>query len=264
MARWGEGDPRWIVEERPDAVNVNNWHWTEKDASKWSQEKLKELFIGQKISSDLALVKITDVDKLEGEAAINNRKGKLIFFYEWNMTLSWKGRLVGASDDYEGKIQIPNLSEENDLSEVEVLVTLKDSTPEGEVVKDFLHHQGCHNVRDKLGEYVRSLKEEFSKGMILPKKDSEEGKEKDQINCLSSGFSAKVPDKKIVQKWRLKDWPENHFSTVKFVIEQQEDHTLVKITQTGIPKSELEVTKENWGRYYWDSIKRVFGWGYFM
>lgn len=81
---------------------------------------MKELFIGQKISSDLALVKITDVDKLEGEAAINNRKGKLIFFYEWNMTLSWKGRLVGASDDYEGKIQIPNLSEENDLSEVEV------------------------------------------------------------------------------------------------------------------------------------------------
>lgn len=27
MARWGEGDPRWIVEERPDATNVNNWHW---------------------------------------------------------------------------------------------------------------------------------------------------------------------------------------------------------------------------------------------
>jgi len=27
MAKWGEGDPRWIVEERPDAKNVNNWHW---------------------------------------------------------------------------------------------------------------------------------------------------------------------------------------------------------------------------------------------
>ena len=29
MARWGEGDPRWIVEEREDAKNVNNWHWYE-------------------------------------------------------------------------------------------------------------------------------------------------------------------------------------------------------------------------------------------
>ena len=27
MAKWGEGDPRWIVEDRPDAKNVNNWHW---------------------------------------------------------------------------------------------------------------------------------------------------------------------------------------------------------------------------------------------
>lgn len=27
MAKWGHGDPRWIVEERADATNVNNWHW---------------------------------------------------------------------------------------------------------------------------------------------------------------------------------------------------------------------------------------------
>ena len=41
MAKWGEGDPRWIVEERPDATNVNNWHWTEKNADSWSKAKLK-------------------------------------------------------------------------------------------------------------------------------------------------------------------------------------------------------------------------------
>jgi len=40
MAKWGEGDPRWIVEERPDATNVNNWHWTEKNADSWSKSKL--------------------------------------------------------------------------------------------------------------------------------------------------------------------------------------------------------------------------------
>lgn len=27
MAKWGQGDPRWIVEEREDGTNVNNWHW---------------------------------------------------------------------------------------------------------------------------------------------------------------------------------------------------------------------------------------------
>ena len=32
---------RWIVEERPDATNVNNWHWTEKNADSWSKAKIK-------------------------------------------------------------------------------------------------------------------------------------------------------------------------------------------------------------------------------
>jgi len=45
MAKWGQGDPRWIVEERPDATNVNNWHWSEKDASGWSSDKLKGLLL---------------------------------------------------------------------------------------------------------------------------------------------------------------------------------------------------------------------------
>ena len=41
MAKWGEGDPRWIVEERPDATNINNWHWTENKADAWSKAKFK-------------------------------------------------------------------------------------------------------------------------------------------------------------------------------------------------------------------------------
>lgn len=121
MAKWGEGDPRWIVEERPDATNVNNWHWTEKNATSWSQEKIKELFNEYVIKTDSANVKITEVSKCEGEASANNRKGKLIFFYEWNIVLKWKGTLTDSSGvAYDGKITIPNLSEENDISEVEV------------------------------------------------------------------------------------------------------------------------------------------------
>ncbi|CAF5172930.1 unnamed protein product, partial [Rotaria magnacalcarata] len=27
----GKSDPRWIVEDRPDATNPNNWHWKEKN-----------------------------------------------------------------------------------------------------------------------------------------------------------------------------------------------------------------------------------------
>ena len=33
MAKVGEGDERWIVKERADGQNCNNWHWTTKDVS---------------------------------------------------------------------------------------------------------------------------------------------------------------------------------------------------------------------------------------
>jgi len=62
--------------------------------------------------------KITEIEKCEGEAVANNRKGKLIFFYEWNIVLKWVSDK--KSSDIEGKINIPNLSEENDINEVDV------------------------------------------------------------------------------------------------------------------------------------------------
>lgn len=41
MAKFGEGDDRWIVNELgKEGRNVNSWHWTEKDVLLWSKEKL--------------------------------------------------------------------------------------------------------------------------------------------------------------------------------------------------------------------------------
>ena len=66
MAKWGEGDPRWIVEERPDATNVNNWHWTEKNADSWSKKKLEELFVNQVIESpSVGSVVIEELEKCD-------------------------------------------------------------------------------------------------------------------------------------------------------------------------------------------------------
>ncbi|XP_051167111.1 activator of 90 kDa heat shock protein ATPase homolog 1 [Leptopilina boulardi] len=335
MAKWGEGDPRWIVEERPDATNVNNWHWTEKNACAWSQDKIKELFTNLTIEGDDIKCIINSVDKCEGEAIANNRKGKLIFFYEWNIVLKWK--LLENEKKIEGKINIPNLSEENDISEVDIEITLKDSTDEGEKVKHFLHTKGKDIIRENLSKYVSSLKEEFSKGMILPKKSEI----KESISNITSGFNVKMqmnsaivsnnkgngckintttikqqqkfqcraqdfynaftvpemvqaftkgpvkldPKKegkfelfggnihgefielspaKIVQKWRCKQWPNDHFSEVTLNISEKNDHTEVNLTQRGVPTSEEDSTKENWERYYWNSIKQTFGFGYFM
>ena len=45
MAKVGEGDERWIVEERKDGRNVNGWHWEEKNALSWSRETIQKLLL---------------------------------------------------------------------------------------------------------------------------------------------------------------------------------------------------------------------------
>lgn len=172
MAKWGEGDPRWIVEERPDATNVNNWHWTEKNATPWSKERINSLFDDFSIKHDSKPnCRVVKVDKIDGEATANNRKGKLIFFYEWNVVLQWEGCLDDGEDTHLGKVTIPNLSEENDLDDIEITITADESSDDSERLKQFMYNIGRSQIRAQLGVYLRELRDEFSKGLILPKKD---------------------------------------------------------------------------------------------
>lgn len=200
MAKWGEGDPRWIVEERPDATNVNNWHWTEKNADGWSKNKLKvicdlsvsvigrynnisvtsqpfqELFTNHIIDNPkVGSVVIEEVDKIEGEARANNRKGKLIFFYEWEITLKWKGHVNGNDKEVTGKIEIPNLSEEHDdMEDVDLEISLTTKGPEADALKEMLRKgEGAKDIRSILAKYVAALKHEYSQDLIKPKKGQE-------------------------------------------------------------------------------------------
>lgn len=190
MAKWGEGDPRWIVEERPDATNVNNWHWTEKNADGWSKAKIKvrdlliivsiavsqELFENHVVEvASVGNVVIEEVEKCEGEARANNRKGKLIFFYEWEITLKWKGHVNGKDTEVTGKIDIPNLSEEHDdMEDVDLDITLTTKGPEATALKEMLRKgPGAKELRGLLESYVSQLKNEYSSGLILPKKGGE-------------------------------------------------------------------------------------------
>ncbi|RXG50997.1 Activator of 90 kDa heat shock protein ATPase-like protein 1 [Armadillidium vulgare] len=331
MAKWGEGDPRWIVEERPDATNVNNWHWTEKNASDWSKEKLKSLFKNL-------------FSKCDGEATANNRKGKLIFFYEWSIEIEWKAEPEDDDDgdtDISGQITIVNLSEENEPHEIEIDVSLKKSSSLGDKFKEFIRIKGLKEIREKVKIYIQALKDEYASDLILPtkgqpqattcqsktiisqdlannvkniqvsapapKSDSNPVKFNTSTISLSQNFKCTadelykaitikemvcaftrndvkwnpekggkfelfggnvsgefvelVPNEKIVQKWRFKSWPSGHFSVVVLTLNQGDDSTRLDLQQTGVPVSDIERTKQGWQNYYWDAIKRTFGFG---
>ncbi|XP_030642276.1 activator of 90 kDa heat shock protein ATPase homolog 1b [Chanos chanos] len=197
MAKWGEGDPRWIVEERADATNVNNWHWTERDATNWSTEKLKELLLGIRVENEEGKCEVSEVDKVEGEASINNRKGKLIFFYEWNLKATWRGTSKSGIK-YKGSIEVPNLSDENTMDDLDISVTLCKDEPETPLLT-LMKTEGVDKVRAALGSYLGFLKTEFTQGMILPtangvtKQQSQQPQAKTTSEKTQLGSSSSAP-----------------------------------------------------------------------
>ena len=67
--------------------------------------------------------------------------------------------------------------------------------------------------------------------------------------------------KKVVQSWRLSQWPAGHYSNLQIEFDQNDvDHvTVMRVTWTGVPAGQEEVTKRNWLEYYVRSIKQTFG-----
>ncbi|KUI56190.1 hypothetical protein VP1G_03495 [Cytospora mali] len=68
---------------------------------------------------------------------------------------------------------------------------------------------------------------------------------------------------KIVQSWRLQQWPAGHYSTLEIEFDQNDVDavTVMRVNWKGVPVGQEEVTKENWQTYYVHSIKRTFGFG---
>ncbi|KAJ5762336.1 uncharacterized protein N7511_005718 [Penicillium nucicola] len=69
--------------------------------------------------------------------------------------------------------------------------------------------------------------------------------------------------KQIVQKWRLAQWPEGHFSSQEINFDQNDIDgvTQMRVTWSGVPVGQEDVTKQNWDMYYVRSIKQTFGFG---
>jgi len=337
MAKWGEGDPRWIVEDRPDGVNVNNWHWVEKNATNWSKEKLKELLKGLKVENEKGTCEIKEITSIEGEASANNRKAKLIFFYEFEIKGEWSGILNDDVKSYKGKFVIPNLSEENEPTDIDVNVTADKNCDEAYKLKEIVRLDGTKLIQECMAKYIADLRIEYSQNIILPTKGNDqpkpkststgENKSKAEINkfittekpsevgvrlstktltmtetfqcppsdlyraltfrpmveaymgsdivfeaskgerfSIAGGnihgqFTELVTDKKISKQWRVKSWPDDHYSEVTIELTDKDGKTKLSLKQTGVPEKELEKTREGWKANYWDRMRQIFGWG---
>lgn len=163
MAKYGEGDKRWIVEDRPDGANVHNWHWAETDCLEWSRSLLTKLLSNITVlegESNL-FIKTKTIEKLDGEAYVNVRKGKIIPGYEISLTLSWEGEATDSDGKsilkVDGTVEVPYISDENADEDPELRVTVKDEGPIGKELKNAFMTKGKPLVLEKIRVYVQTM-----------------------------------------------------------------------------------------------------------
>ncbi|KAE8144649.1 activator of Hsp90 ATPase [Aspergillus avenaceus] len=80
---------------------------------------------------------------------------------------------------------------------------------------------------------------------------------------VSGEYTKLEKPKSIVQKWRLAQWPEGHFSSLEINFDQNDVDgvTQMRVAWTGVPVGQEDVTQQNWELYYVRSIKQTFGFG---
>ncbi|KAK0513818.1 hypothetical protein JMJ35_003540 [Cladonia borealis] len=78
---------------------------------------------------------------------------------------------------------------------------------------------------------------------------------------VSGEFTHLEKPTKIVQKWRLGQWVEGHYSNLEIVFDQNDTDavTVMRVHWDGVPMGQEDVTRRNWGEYYVRSIKTTFG-----
>eukprot|EP00850_Spirogloea_muscicola_P006127 SM000029S10422 [mRNA] locus=s29:55791:57953:+ [translate_table: standard] len=162
MARLGEGDGRWIVQERADGTNVHQWHWAERDCLPWARARLAQLLAGAPVLAGEGglWLRIARLDELDGDAYVNIRKGKvlrapahlahqgrrrelalaisrggsaahqIIPGYELRMRLAWEGEARDGQGQTlaraDGAAELPYIADENAGEDPEVKVSVSD------------------------------------------------------------------------------------------------------------------------------------------
>lgn len=67
-----------------------------------------------------------------------------------------------------------------------------------------------------------------------------------------------VPDKRIVEAWRVVDWPDGAYSIARFDLEPKGTGTRLSFDHIGFPEGLKEHLDSGWRQHYWDALNRYF------
>ncbi len=67
-----------------------------------------------------------------------------------------------------------------------------------------------------------------------------------------------VPNRRIVQAWRVRDWGDGVYSIARFELNGQEETQLV-FDHTGFPEDQREHLASGWHTRYWEPLRNYLG-----
>jgi activator of HSP90 ATPase len=67
-----------------------------------------------------------------------------------------------------------------------------------------------------------------------------------------------IPGKRIVEAWRVVDWPEGVYSIARFDLEPKGTGTQLSFDHIGFPEGLKEHLASGWQQHYWDALSRYF------
>eukprot|EP01064_Diplonema_japonicum_P018479 TRINITY_DN27166_c0_g1_i1.p1 TRINITY_DN27166_c0_g1~~TRINITY_DN27166_c0_g1_i1.p1 ORF type:complete len:333 (+),score=89.75 TRINITY_DN27166_c0_g1_i1:52-1050(+) len=165
MAEVGKGDPRWIVKDRDDGANVNNWHWTERDILGWAKGQISDILSENHFEKSKAIeVKTTKIDNIEGDCLIMNRKKKVICSFDLRMEIGWEGKVLDEKTGDElqtvtGKMIVPDVDDTTLGDDMQVDVTCAESGDLVDKVMGIVRTTGRKFVRKGMEEFALTLKD---------------------------------------------------------------------------------------------------------
>jgi activator of HSP90 ATPase len=65
-----------------------------------------------------------------------------------------------------------------------------------------------------------------------------------------------VPDRRIVQAWRVSYWAPGAYSIAKFELVEQGSGTKIVFDHTGFPKGDAETLASGWKAHYWGPLSK--------
>jgi activator of HSP90 ATPase len=171
MAKIGEGDSRWIVNDRTDGKNCGNWHWEEKDLSAITHDALREKFKGMVLCENRGGLSVTlkEVSDISGDVSVAQRKGKIMCYFDIKFTIKYTSTLDGEAGKGEGKIVVPEIDHDCFMDDFELNVSSTDTKPASKKAEDFVRAEGRKQIRDVVRSYFSALFEQYNVGKMLSK-----------------------------------------------------------------------------------------------